>query len=486
MITSYFSPPKVVCRRNIACLFYMMMWFTPILSQQLSSGDGIRNTLIPPGNCHAENVECAAYLTWDIPDSSNNPPPGLMGYYVYRNGNLLDIISDPDTTWSYDFGDPDTIIYSVTAWYDLTPYGYPGQFGESDACIMDTIVLDCYIWLPFLEEWNSGNFGYYDWRLIPDQGNWMITINNGNPVPAAGFNGLPAQSSYDFTLLSDIMWGISYSCADFFLSFDYKLEDIAASGKEHLEAGVMINDTAYPRIVLSNTGSNDWTRIDLDIDQVAEHGFAVYFRAFGDNSSDITDWLIDNITVWVVCKDVTNLGYSLNGDIVNLTWDHPCDTALAERSPLAGYFIYRTDHTGLPPFLRLNNEPITVKHYTDTLPSIGENDQYRYQVTAVFGYPGCESPGDTLLVIPASGINNPDNGSITLSPNPGHGLFTLKMSETAESFEVCNIQGGTILQESVPNEQDVITIDLSGYPNDIYFLKVKTVRKTYVSKIIKI
>jgi hypothetical protein len=99
--------------------------------------------------------------------------------------------------------------------------------------------------------------------------------------------------------------------------------------------------------------------------------------------------------------------------------------------------------------------------------------------------PSCEPGSDTLLVVTSLGIDSYDKDFFVLSPNPGNGLFALRMLEPAESFEVCNIQGMTILQEPVPNGLDIKIIDLSGYPNGIYFLKVKTVRKTYVSKIIK-
>ncbi len=60
--------------------------------------------------------------------------PGLVGYNVYRNGNLIDFVSPyTTTTFSDNNLQVGTYSYLVTAKYDLTLYGLPGQFGESNA-----------------------------------------------------------------------------------------------------------------------------------------------------------------------------------------------------------------------------------------------------------------------------------------------------------------------------------------------------------------
>jgi len=218
--------------------------------------------------------------------------------------------------------------------------------------------------------------------------------------------------------------------------------------------------------------------------------FAVYFKVFGTNSNHITRWLFDNIQVTVTCKPAKNLTYALTGNIVTLTWDHPCDSLLNQNPGIVGFNIYRTDQTGQPPYVKLNNAQIPAEQYTDTLPSIGQNGHYRYFVTTVYTHPtmnpSCEPGSDTLLVVTSLGIDSYNKDFFVLSPNPGNGLFTLRMLEPAESFEVFNIQGMTIMQEPVPNGLDIKIIDLSGYQNGIYFLRVNNARKTYVSKIIKI
>jgi hypothetical protein len=459
---------------------------------QLSAAANLNYTLKPPTNCDAEAVECTAFLIWSIPDSLGNIPPGLLGYKIYKNSSLLITLPDPNDSLFYDFTDPGIFLYSVTAYYDLAPYGFPGQFGESSACVMDSLdFLYCYYPLPFSENWNSGNFYFLGWQFQPSFGNWIIDVNSGNPTPSASFEGSPGLTNYSFRVNSVSLLGIPYHCADFSYSFDYKLEDVNPSGTEHLEIGVIMNDAVYPLDTLSNTGSTGWVHEVFDIDQVAGYGFKVYFRAFGENSSRITRWLIDNIIVDKECKPVTDLDYSVSGNLVDLSWNHPCDTARSKGYAPSGYFVYRTDESGQPPFTLLNPEPVTVRFFIDTVPSVAQNAKYRYIVTAYFddeqpGWGNCESPGDTVLIVPASRTVGRNAGSIKILPNPGSGVFLIQLPDNAKAVEVFNITGTRLFQMSIVERSKETSLDLTGYPDGVYFLQIKSNSGTIVRKIIKI
>ena len=83
--------------------------------------------LYPPRNLAGTSSINSTYLTW-IPPLTG---AGVIGYNVYRNDRRLN--TAPVTALYYiDEGVPvGTYNYIVTAIYDLTFYGSPGQFGES-------------------------------------------------------------------------------------------------------------------------------------------------------------------------------------------------------------------------------------------------------------------------------------------------------------------------------------------------------------------
>ena len=85
-------------------------------------------------------------------------PDGLIGYNVYRDGMFIAFVSGPDTTWYYDLNlDPDNYEYAVTAKYDLTDYGFPGQFDESMIEGPETVSIMCGRPLTVLRTVGSGD-----------------------------------------------------------------------------------------------------------------------------------------------------------------------------------------------------------------------------------------------------------------------------------------------------------------------------------------
>ena len=88
--------------------------------------------LYPPTNLTIF-IACAAWLNWDKPqDPGGATPPGLLGYRIYCDGVLIHYTPNPDTLEYWDYlVNNGTFTDSVTAYYDLTSYGYPGEFGES-------------------------------------------------------------------------------------------------------------------------------------------------------------------------------------------------------------------------------------------------------------------------------------------------------------------------------------------------------------------
>jgi hypothetical protein len=254
---------------------------------------------------------------------------GLMGYNVYNhNGTFYQYVPGPDSLSTYVFGlDPGTYCFDVLAYYDLTVYGFPGQFDESIAQVGGPacVTLGYGILLPFFEPWDQGSFAYHDWSFQPSQGNWSVNTSLGNPAPAADFSWQPLASNYQYALVSPVLDASSMTCAEIWLDFDYKLEDRNATGNEKLNVDIYYNGSWKSKLELTNTGSVNWTPQHIDISGAKGKAFRVRFLANGASTEDILHWYVDNIHVYGICKAPTALDYLFvpAQHTVTLTWAAP-------------------------------------------------------------------------------------------------------------------------------------------------------------------
>lgn len=281
--------------------------------------------LYPPRNLTATPVENNVFLEWlkpKIPNSST--PPGIIGYNIFRNSTLIQVINDPDALSWYDFNlEPGTYNYEVSARYELTAYGFPGQFDESMRAGPVTVALNFGRELPFFEPWDHASFDYNDWRFEPVQGNWIIDNADGTPAPSARFTWEPIRINYSYSLESPVLDATPFECASIWLDFDLKLEDRFGTGLEKLCVEIYYNNIWHKITQYLNGGSIDWQGKQIDISAVTGQAFRIRFRTTGGNSSDILGWYVDNVHVYPVCYPARNLeGESLDNDVL-LTWSPP-------------------------------------------------------------------------------------------------------------------------------------------------------------------
>ncbi len=247
-----------------------------------------------------------------------------MGYNIYRNNLFLHYNPDPDSLIYYNKClDPGHYIYEVTAKYDLSYYGFPGQFEESLPTNPETVNIVCGGPLPFEEGWDQGNFSFNSWTFDPAQGNWNISqiLKSDNPV--ADFSWQPIRSNYSYSLVSRAFDASPWSCAHLWFDFVYKLADRNGTGQEKLLAEIWYINSWHTLLELSNTGSAEWINNHLSIDAVKQQGFKISFRATGVNSADILHWYVDNIHLYGICKPPTNNEYSVSQLTVSITWNPP-------------------------------------------------------------------------------------------------------------------------------------------------------------------
>lgn len=255
-------------------------------------------------------------------------PAGLLGYKVYRDGAFIALVTNKDTTWYYDTTvEPGSHSYEVSAWYDLTDYGYPGNFDESyhEGPVQMNVV--CGRDLPFCEYWDENSFGYNDWTFAMGQGNWDISTAVGNPLPSADFGWMPFVTDYSYSLESPTLNAGPWNCASVWLDFDYKLVDRNATGAEMLTVDVLWSGSWHEVLEIANNGSVDWTSEHLDITAAGGKAIKVRFTAHGENSEDILHWYVDNICVYGICNPPLDLTIEQSHEDVYLTWTAPTCTS---------------------------------------------------------------------------------------------------------------------------------------------------------------
>jgi hypothetical protein len=453
-------------------------------------------TLYPPTNLQVVPIEaCYAYLTWAKPhDPGGLNPAGLLGYRFYRDSLLIHYIADPDSLSYFDFIDfAGSYTDSITAWYDITSYGFPGDFGESSATSANSFS-SCGEGLPFFEPWTGGSFSYQMWTFLPDQGNWFFNTIDGNPTPTASFSGTPAVTNYDNTLRSIDLSGTGITCADFYVEFDSRVIVNNPTSQEKLIIEVYYDYSWVQKDTLVNNSSTGWVHHKIDITDVAGKVFWLGFRATGINSADIGEWDVDNIYVYYVCFKPPNFNLERTGHQVHLSWGKPCTGKMltpdqVDIPALSGYNVYRTDSTGLPPFMRINVTYVADTNYTDMLPATFTGSLC-YYVTAVYqdtnnpGHIYCEPPSDTLCTEILSGVQVKNEGKIHIFPNPVSDVLNIESDKPFTSIEILNFTGEKIYSDSFPEIKN-ITFPMKNNLPGIYLVKINLRDRIVVRKIVK-
>ena len=155
--------------------------------------------------------------------------------------------------------------------------------------------------LPFVENWESGDFDTNEWTFQPSQGNWIINPNEGRPKPSAQFNWNPTQTNYSYSLTSPLLNGTSFDVIN--LKFYMRLKNYNSATQEKLNIEVYNSDGIDTIFVFINNFSINWMEYNFDIsDYAAGQKFRIKFVAYGENSYNIDRWNIDNIIVTPVAN----------------------------------------------------------------------------------------------------------------------------------------------------------------------------------------
>ncbi|MBK6344597.1 MAG: carboxypeptidase regulatory-like domain-containing protein [Bacteroidales bacterium] len=252
-------------------------------------------------------------------------PANLLGYNIYRDDALTAYVEKPALEY-FDLNlMPGTYSYHITAVYDLTPYGFAGQTGESMIEGPVDVTISYGYELPFTENFNTGLLETNQWSV--DGGNWRIAGQVGNDAPSVEFYYNPAVTDYTQSLSSFYMIGSGIIDGKIMMDFDLKHTLVNATEEEFLAVEIS-NGGAWVKVgEFKNTANIDWTTETVDLTSLAKgHVFRVRFTASGANTLDIFNWLIDNVSIYRVCAPPVDLVGDVNFpdlDQVILNWEAP-------------------------------------------------------------------------------------------------------------------------------------------------------------------
>ena len=295
--------------------------------------------LVTIGGCSQGGVVWGIELAPWSGGGGTNPgqiPDGLVSFNVYRDGvNIANVPYEGQAVDEFVYYvdnplDPATYLFDVSAVYDLTIFGFPGDFGESAWEGTDTVEVVWGFDLPFYEGWDQGTFAFQGWRFNENGENWMINSQVGNPEPSAQFNWDPLlELDYSSSLTSNPITGDLLTEGDIFLDFDLALEDRNSTGDEKMLVEIYDGSNWAQIAEFSNTGSYDFTGSHINITNYAMgRVFNVRFNAVGQNSFDIVSWQVDNISIYRECQSPTDLigDYTWNAEDnfgAEVCWDAP-------------------------------------------------------------------------------------------------------------------------------------------------------------------
>ena len=387
-------------------------------------------------------------------------PEGLSSFNVYRDGNFVGskdyMGEDPGEMINYveNNVDPGVYMYSVTAVYDLTSYGFPGQTGESPH--EGPIEVDV-VWgmdLPFMEMWDEPNFDYQGWSVSDP--NWVVSAQDGNPAPAAKFNWDPDNGgAYAKSLASAPLNADMITEGDIWLDFEVMLDNRNATGMEKLAVEVYNGQDWSTVFEFNNANaSSDWMFQHLQITNSAMgRVFQVRFTAMGENAFDVIAWYVDNIYVYRTCaapKDLDGEYYWDDVDMygAEIWWEAP-DLPV----PPEGWLSY---HDG------------TIEYVWGSDTGDWESEVAMYfEPGQLVDYPEC-AVTDMALFVDSRGVNG---GYAIARVYEGPDAETLLYEEDVTDQLLWNDDVNYVtLSEAVPfdNTKDLWLAFVTGGPVDVY------------------
>ncbi len=341
--------------------------------------------------------------------------------------------------------------------------------------------------IPFTETWESGDFATNGWTFDPDQGNWIIASDDGNPAPAAKFKSSPPLMSYNYGLISppvnitNVSGNINFEF-DLFLAYGFDVS------QESMKIYVL-NDAQWVMIdSIPESDELQWSTYQYDITQYASgDNIQVKFEASGSYSFNIDYWLLDNINIYeaetapdpaidVTPDEFTQLFSQPGGQGSQLLYISNVgqENSLLEWSALIEYAGNNSS------WINMGQESGTIAAGETGEITLGfdaaglENGSYEANIIIE-----SNDPNEPLVTIPVTmditvGIYESHALNISLYPNPvdNYLFISVDRAQIRPSIVTIYTSSGKLLFEKKLIES--IALNVSSYPPGIYFLKVRS------------
>ena len=203
--------------------------------------------------------------------------------------------------------------------------------------------------------------------------------------------------------------------------------------------------------------------------QLPPGGYAYFGMSFSPVSNGVK-----YAQVKIYTNDSTNLSY-----VINIKAGTPCtmpdtttsvNTATITANAIGASYQWIDCDNGNAPITGETNQSFTAT----------QNGNYAVIVTQN-GCPGISACVNISSIV-ITGINSGAIDMVTVSPNPSSGIFTINGSADY-TLSVLSVIGEEKLRQISNN--GVNTLDLSAYPNGIYFLNIRTDATSRTIKLVK-
>jgi len=250
----------------------------------------------------------------------------LRGFNVYRNNVQINTALVPTPTY-LDAGLPNgTYTYTVQAVY----YTQLSDMSDPATAIIDA---PAPLALPFIERWDSADFGANMWSV--EGANWQIDSTFGYPAPSAVYDWSPAQQNYEHALTSYELDATGIDSV--YMGFNLHVRSYDDYTDNYMFWEVW-NGTEWATIGGYNAAFGDlnWATVYVDISEhAANRVFQIRFVATGEDTYSIWEWGVDNIKVAALpasLDPITDLTVELTatGDF-RLSWTE---------NPIADWYIF--------------------------------------------------------------------------------------------------------------------------------------------------
>lgn len=170
------------------------------------------------------------------------------------------------------------------------------------------------------ENWSTSSYATNGWTTTGNWTGWTSYTPTGGATPNAFFNWTPSTTNYDRPLTSPVINAGNYNNIrmDYLLHMNNystsTLEQMAVEYKKTTDATWTLLEN------FTNTaGTQNYTRVNQTLTNMAGSQFQIRFRAYGQNSFNINGWGVDNILVKgdsVICSGTPNAGTTASTDTV--------------------------------------------------------------------------------------------------------------------------------------------------------------------------